>query len=305
MFFKFFEKSFPTSRNTRIFFDMSTFLTFTIFNVSMNSNQNGYLESITELVTLLVKEELSSILEVSARTGPRTGGYEFDQQVISSIANQAYVFRKQSEDGMNSSSATIKKNALKSKVVQYDVKDPISGKIKKIKFHFIYDKERESTGYYQPYDGPGGKIVINTSQADATTPWFKSIISHELSHYFDRELQDATNSDSEHSEYYSSRNEQMAFGHQIISEITVIAQGIAEDIKKGKEISVSFAKSLIKKPHVLLANLMSRDVRFKRLVTNITEKNPDWLKMVYKACFDIAQNILQPAVSEYEQRKKI
>jgi len=267
----------------------------------MNSTQQ-LKEYITELVTSLVESELR---EVSARSGPRTGGYEYDPQIIANIANQAYMFRKQTEGGLNSSSAAIKKEALKTKVIPYVIKDPISGKNKKIMFHFFWDNKTTSTGYYQPYKGLGGKIAVNTAQADATTPWFRSIIAHELSHYFDRELQDKTNRDSEHDEYYSSRNEQMAFGHQVIFEITGIAQGIVDDIKKGKEISVSFAKSLIKKPHVLLANLMSRDSTFKKLVSNIAEKNQEWVKMIYKSCFDIAQNILQPAVSEYEALKNV
>jgi hypothetical protein len=95
----------------------------------------------------------------------------------------------------------------------------------------------------------------------------------------------------------------MAFGHQVIFEMTNIARGIVEDIKKGKDLSVSFAKGLIQKPHVLLANFMSRDPKYRNLVNAISHKNPDWLKMLYKSCFDITRNILQPAVTEYEANK--
>lgn len=246
------------------------------------------------------------VTEITARTGPRTGGYAFDPEVIQAIASQAYDFRKKTENGMNSSSPAIKREALKTKVVPYIIKNPITGKNQKIMFHFYYDKDDTATGWYTPYKGAvkGGKVSLNTSEADPTLPWFKSVISHELSHYFDKERQISLGSDASTDAYYESPNEQMAFGQQAIFEMTNIARGIVEDIKKGKDLSVSFAKGLIQKPHVLLANFMSRDPKFKNFVTAISYKNPDWLKKLYRSCFDITRNILQPAVTEYEQNKK-
>ena len=90
--------------------------------------------------------------EITARKGPRTGGFEFDDITVDHILNLAkkYAIELRNDPQRNS-------RQIKEKV---SVRSPISDKTYKIPFVFYWNAADKTTGLFLPYASGRGKEQI-------------------------------------------------------------------------------------------------------------------------------------------------
>jgi hypothetical protein len=255
--------------------------------------------SLKEMIMELVE---SALLEATTRTGPRTGAFNFDEKVLDGVADKIFQRRKEIGELAKQSSKGFDQKfpPVKFKIV---LNSPIDGKPKTIPVVLFWEPKGFS-GFYEPYNKKdGGKVSFNVAQTSDQT-WIKSIITHELTHYFDKQKGVEDVSSLSDKEYYSTPREQAAFLNQINFEMSKYAKVLAEKIASGNQAELMFGQTLIKKPWFLLHNLLWRSPTLKMIVEDYYGDNKPFMKKIYQACYDIVQGFIAPAILERQKISK-
>jgi len=240
----------------------------------------------------IVQQQLN---EITARTGPRTGGFEFDPAVKNRIYLKAVEANKELQ---------LKKQARKKKIVKinhdqmsrFKIKDPITGEYFYIFFQFFLDTNKKApTGWYDPNTN-----VIGLNVADLTYDlWFKATIPHELTHFFNLKHFhiDSVVGDEDFEKYALQPHEKSAFvGGTLISAMEIEAKKVAKEIKSKSEIAQRLGENLVARPYRLYERLRNQEL-FSRLI-NLYRNDPKLLKSLNKAAYDMVQQIIVPALQD-------
>lgn len=246
------------------------------------------MEDLKTLITEL------AIREITARTGPRTGAFALDPQVINAMVDAGKSYHSRVLQ-----SGTFKTLKPKPEKHVFSLKNPVTGKPTRISATYFWDNDGKLTAWFQPHQmAQGGRIYFNLSRVPPSTDWtwFRSIIAHELTHLFDKQsMEKAAASDAEGQDYYQAPREKKAYLHQFIYEMTVLARSIADDITSGKDSARLLAQTLIKKPQYLIRNVINRDANLRgTLEFYIDDK--EFMKQMLKAAFDITRGIIEPVM---------
>jgi hypothetical protein len=255
---------------------------------------------LTEIVLEMVE---SALLEATTRTGPRTGAFNFDETILDGIATRIFQRRreigdlaKQSDKGFDQKFPPVKFNIT--------LNSPIDGKPKKIPVILFWDSDSTISGWYEPYDKKdGGKISFNVAQTTDQT-WIRSIITHELTHYFDKQKTVNNSSSLSNEEYFTTPREQAAFLNQINFEMARYAKTLATKIVAGGQAELMFGETLTRKPWFLFGNLIGKSDILKRIVETYYKQNKPFMKKIYQACYDIVQGFVVPAILERQKTFK-
>jgi len=250
----------------------------------------------SQLLKTFIKETVKEIIqEVTARTGPRTGGFEFDP----ALKNRIYLKAVEANKHLQ-----LKKKARKKKVVKithdqmsrFKVKDPITGMDIYIFFQFFLDtNEKAPTGWYDPNTNI---IGLNVDYL-AYDIWFKSIIPHELTHFFNLKYfrVDPTVDEKDFEKYASQPHEISAFlGGTLVPAMEMEAKKVAKSIKSGSLVDQKLGENLVVRPYRLYERLRNEKV-FSRLI-NLYREDPKLLRSLNKAAYDITQEIIVPALQD-------
>lgn len=203
------------------------------------------------------KLSLFSILnEATARRGPRTGAFEFDQGDIDNIIDK--IRSKFADDDAGKENSENEYFALK-------IRNPISGQKESVYFYF--DDERGIAGWAFR---EGRTIGFNPDMIkNASDEELRSTIEHELTHVFEREKQKSKyDKDSGLEKYYLHNWEIRAFIQQIIQDMIRI-------VKNNPDIT---------EPEFALM----RSPSWKQ-VRKYYEKNPELYKRILRAAYDVVQ----------------
>lgn len=252
---------------------------------------------LTEIVLEMVE---SALLEATTRTGPRTGAFNFDETVLDNIAGKIFQRRKeigelakQSDKGFDQKFPPVKFNIT--------LNSPIDGKPKKIPVILFWDPKGTFSGFYEPYNKKeGGKISFNVAKTTDES-WIRSIITHELTHYFDKQKVNNGSVELSGEEYYYTPREQAAFLNQINFEMARYAKNLAGKIATGGQTELMFGQTLVKKPWLLLNNLIGKSDTLRTIVEEYYKKNKPFMKKIYQACYDIVQGFIAPAILERQK----
>lgn len=252
------------------------------------TNTNDLKDLVTEIV-------LGELLEATTRTGPRTGAFNFDQAVLDGIADRIFQRRKeigelakQSEKGFDQKFPPVKFNIR--------LNSPVDGKPKTIPVVLFWDPKSKMAGLFEPYNKKeGGKISFNVAETTDQF-WIRSIVTHELTHFFDKQANPHDTFSLSGEDYFFSPREEMAFLNQINFEMAKYAKTLAERIRAGSPAEVAFGKTLVKKPWLLLSNLLGKSDTLREIIEGYYKKNKPFMKKVFKACYDIVQGFILPVL---------
>jgi hypothetical protein len=241
-------------------------------------------------INKLVKD---SIQEITARKGPRTGGFEFDRETVEQIMDKI----KSVYPALANDPERLTKR-IKDKV---EVRSPITDKTYKIPLTFYWNPKDRATASAMPYrKGGKGLISINLAKKGDES-WLRSTITHELTHLFDPQIwKDLTDKELSTTEYYSQDIEQKAFLSTLINAMEDYANEIKNDLNSSDLDERKDAKRLLKiivdKPWRLYEKLKS-DTYFKN-VLNFYMETPDspFMRKLNTAAYHITQNHLAPLV---------
>lgn len=241
-------------------------------------------------INKLVKD---SIQEITARKGPRTGGFEFDRETVEQIMDKI----KSVYPALANDPERLTKR-IKDKV---EVRSPITDKTYKIPLTFYWNPKDRATASAMPYrKGSKGLISINLAKKGDES-WLRSTITHELTHLFDPQIwKDLTDKELSTTEYYSQDIEQKAFLSTLINAMEDYANEIKNDLNSSDLDERKDAKRLLKiivdKPWRLYEKLKS-DTYFKN-VLNFYMETPDspFMRKLNTAAYHIIQNHLAPLV---------
>ena len=232
----------------------------------------------------------NSIQEITARKGPRTGGFDFDDITIDHVFE---LVKKYSDVLRNDPDRDSKQ--IKEKV---SVRSPISNQIYKIPFIFYWDTKNKATGLFMPYVKGRGKISINVAHSKEES-WVRSIIAHELSHAFDmkfwKDIEDPSKEDYSEKEYFMQPREKVAFLNSFIQAMKDYAKEIVANINSGSKIDKILAKNIIARPWRLYERL-GKETRFKNTLNHYLENHPDFKRKLNIAAYDIVQGFLVGAI---------
>lgn len=233
----------------------------------------------------------NSIKEITARKGPRTGGFEFDDVTVDHILNLAkkYAIELRNDPQRNS-------RQIKEKV---SVRSPISDKTYKIPFVFYWNAADKTTGLFLPYASGRGKISINVAQINDES-WVKATIAHELAHAFDMKfwkgIEDRSKEDYSEKEYFNQPREKLAFLNTFIQAMKDYAKEIAANVKSGSKVDKLLAKNIIARPWRLYERL-GKETKFKYTLNHYLDNHPDFIKKINVAAYDIVQGFLVPELT--------
>jgi hypothetical protein len=256
-----------------------------------------------QLLKIFIKETVEEIVqEVTARKGPRTGGFEFDSMVIEKIYQRAIKAKKELEK----MAGDKKEKVILNKRARFEILNPITGKNTYVLFQFYLDPNPESeTGIYEPAKKQIGLNVNDLDLNDAKNLWFKGTINHELTHYFnlayhpqDSEEADSKEKDSkDYEKYVRKPYEKSAFiGGTLVKAMQLEAEQIADQIKNGDLAAKIAGESLVRKPHRLYEKL--RNTKNFATLINIYMKDPQsrLMKKLNLAAYEIIQRTIVPAL---------
>jgi hypothetical protein len=245
-----------------------------------------------------VKLSLLSVLnEITARSGPRLGSsFEFKQNEIDQIIkqfDQSYEEYKQAYGNKSWDDYKF--------MTQVGITSPIDGSKNYINFVFYKNPQDLSGGYYSHKYKTIGVNVAHGGSAQS----IKSTIHHELTHAFDKKFINSlltnkktkVNKDEE-IEYWTSQREVKAFTGQIIRKAQIRAQSIVSGFTKyvSDERDLRRLKQYLKNPTLLI---QEDEDSYHTLI----KYNPKVVNVIYKACFDIAENIIKPALEKILDKK--
>ena len=237
-------------------------------------------------INKLVKD---SIQEITARKGPRTGGFEFDRETVEQIMDKIKTVYPVLANDPEKLTKTIKDKVA--------VRSPITDKTYKIPLTFYWNPKDRATASAMPYR-KGGKGIISINLAKkGDESWLRSTITHELTHLFDPQIwKDLTNRELSTDEYYSQDIEKKAFLSTLINAMEDYADEIKNDLNSSDSDERKDAKRLLKiivdKPWRLYEKLKS-DSYFKN-VLDYYMQTPDspFMRKLNTAAYHITQNRL-------------
>lgn len=261
----------------------------------------------SQLLKTFIKETVKEIIqEVTARKGPRTGGFEFDNMTIEKIYQRAIKAKRELEKKAGDKEEKI----VLDKRARFDVINPITGKNTYVFFQFYLDPDEEAeTGIYEPAKKLIGLNVHQLNLNDNKNLWFKGTINHELTHYFNLiyHRQDSSDEDSKDSKdkddkdkyekYLRQPYEKSAFtGGTLVKAMQLEAEQIADNIKNGDIAAKIVGKSLVAKPYRLYEKL--RNTKNFATVINTYMKDPQsrLMKKLNLSAYDIVQRTIVPAL---------
>jgi len=265
----------------------------------------------TEVLKTLISEMI--IRELTARQGPRTGGFEFEPQTIQQVINLFVVNRKKIDQmATNSPKGYNQKFPTEKTIVP--VKSPINGKVYKIPFLFYWDvSDKALVGSFQGYWSERGRIELNLAVTNKVPMSnVHSTIIHELTHLFDKQLfnkrkQEEESQDKEEvsydgEEHYGSDYEKKAYTNEFIWIMTQYAQKLAERTSQKMKIETMVSKELVKSPWKLLDWGKKQNIHMKHIMDffesdGMKERHPDFIKNLHKSCYDIVQAYIVPSLS--------
>ena len=240
----------------------------------------------------IVQQQLN---EITARTGSRTGGFEFDSAVKNRIYQQAVKAKQELQAKAKAQTDKIFRIELDRKS-RFKIKDPVTGEYVYIFFQFFLDTNKKApTGWYDPTTKVIGLNVVDLDY----DLWFKSSIPHELTHFFNIEhfKVDLTTDDEDYEKYALRPHEKSAFlGGTLVSAMEMEAEKIAKEIKSKSQVAKKLGENLAAKPHRLYERLRNQKI-FSRLI-NIYMEDPQMLRSLNKAAYDIIQKNIVPALEE-------
>ena len=249
-----------------------------------------------QALKIFIKETVKEILqEVTARKGPRTGGFEFDRETIEEIMKKVKAVYPMLA---NDPEKLTKK--VKDKV---GVRSPITDKIYKIPLTFYWDPKDRATASAQPYR-KGGKGIISINLAKrGDESWIRSVITHELTHLFDPQIwKELTDEELSTEEYYSQNIEQKAFIGTLVHAMEDYANEIKNDLNSSdpeeRRDAMRLLKIVVDKPWRLYEKLKS-DSYFKN-VLDFYMQTPDsaFMRRLNTSAYQVVQNILAPLVKK-------
>jgi hypothetical protein len=240
----------------------------------------------------IVQQQLN---EITARTGPRTGGFEFDSAVKNRIYLQAVKAKQELQAKAKEQTDKIFRIEL-DRMSRFKIKDPVTGEYVYIFFQFFLDTNKKApTGWYDPATNIIGLNVVDLDY----DLWFKSSIPHELTHFFNIKhfKADLTTDDEDFEKYALQPHEKSAFlGGTLVSAMEMEAEKIAKEIKSKSQVAKKLGENLAAKPYRLYERLRNQKI-FSRLI-NIYMKDPQLLRSLNKAAYDITQKNIVPALQE-------
>lgn len=255
----------------------------------------------TSLLKTLISEMI--IREITARQGPRTGGFEFNPQTINQIIALFMASCKKIDQIATNSPKGYNQQFPPEKVI-VPVASPINGKIYKIPFMFYWDSSTDAlVGAMQPYRNGRGKIELNMAVVNKVgMNTIHSTIIHELTHLFDKQLNiggDEISYDGE--EHFGAEREKKAYTNEFIWIMTQYAKKLAERTSQGMKVETMVSKDLIKSPWKLLDWGKKQNVHMKHIMDyyeseSMSAQHPEFIRNLHKACYDIVQAYIAPTL---------
>lgn len=249
-----------------------------------------------QLLKIFIKETVEEIVqEVTARKGPRTGGFEFDP----AVKNRIYIKAVEANKQLQPRKKARKKKFVKlnhDQMSRFKVKDPITGEYVYIFVQYYLDTNKKAaTGWYDPATNVIGLNVHDLSYDTR----FKSAIPHELTHFFNLKHfhRDSFVDEEDFEKYALQPHEKSAFvGGTLVSAMESEAQKIVRDIKAKSLVAKKLGENLVAKPFRLYERLRNQE-NFSILI-NLYMKDPQLLRNLNKAAYDITQAFILPALQE-------
>lgn len=248
----------------------------------------------SQALKIFIRETVKEILqEVTARKGPRTGGFEFDRETIEEIMKKVKAVYPILANDPEKLTKTVK--------YKVDVRSPITGKIYKIPFTLYWNPKDSATASARPYrKGSKGIISINLAKKGDES-WIRSIIAHELTHLFDPQIwKELTDEELSTEKYYSQNIEQKAFIGTLIHAMEDYANEIKNDLSSSvpeeREDAKRLLKIVVNKPWRLYEKLKS-DSYFKNVLDFYMQTpHSKFMRTLNTSAYQVVQNILAPFV---------
>lgn len=250
------------------------------------------------ILQIFISETINNLLqETSARKGPRTGAFEFEQKIIEKIYNKAAEEKKI----LSNLKGANKEKITSNKIFRVQIKNPITGKNTYVLVQFFLDPNDQTTGLYYPNTN---KIALNLEQLEQEN-WFKATIAHELTHLFNLKYYHRSTSDDveKANVYYKSGFEKEAFKTTIVYAMQKYANDIAQQIEKGSEVSLKLGKKITQKPNRLYEKLQNLP-KFADVISYYL-RNPKSKLLISLdlSAYQIIQNTIVPAIEKVENSK--